>query len=312
MTKTILGVLAALLLATGVIYLAAPGLIVQTGLFALRWYLSLERREIEVDDHQWVYLTGGKGETVLFVHGFGADKDSWGTFPKAFRGSYRLVLPDLPGFGESSRSLSASYDMRSQARRLDRFVETVGLKRFHLVGASMGGYIAAYYAGDHPEKVESLTLMDPAGVEADIASEMWQRYRRDGSIVLLYETREEFEAFLSLVFHRPPWIPPRFRDYFAQKGAANHDFFEKILKDMDRAGLNLLEGRFGTIQARTLILWGAEDAILHVSGAEKFKKGIRDSRVVILDRCGHVPHFEKSGETTRILMNFLEEPKGLR
>jgi abhydrolase domain-containing protein 6 len=297
-----------LILAGWIIYATAPGLIMETATRVLRWYSGLERREVQAGDHRWAYLTGGQGETILFVHGFGADKDRWGPFLRPFADSYRLVVPDLPGFGESSRIASAGYDIPNQVKRLERFVETIGLVRFHLVGISMGGYIAAYYAGEYPERVESLALMAPAGVKARIASEMWRRYEEEGRISLLYKTREQFDEFLSLVFHRPPWIPRRFRDYMAGKGAVNHDFYEKILRDMDRVGLNLLEDRLSKIRAGTLIIWGAEDAILHVSGAERFEKGIRKNRKVIIDNCGHVPYFERPGETTRTLRQFLEGP----
>ena len=131
----------------GVVYFWFPGLIIKSAIHSLRWWAGLKRHEVQVDDHRWVYLAGGEGETILFIHGFGADKDRWGTFLTAFCGRYRLIAPDLPGFGESSRVASANYNIPGQVDRLSRFIEKIHLDRFHLVGISMGGYIAAYYAG---------------------------------------------------------------------------------------------------------------------------------------------------------------------
>jgi pimeloyl-ACP methyl ester carboxylesterase len=74
---------------------------------------------------------------------------------------------------------------------------------------------------------------------------------------------------------------------------------------MARCGLNLLEDRLQRIRAETLIIWGANDRILHVSSVEKFEKGLKNSRTVIIDRCGHVPYFEKPGETKRACGDFL-------
>jgi len=287
------------------VYWLFPGVAFECGTHAMRWWAGLDRHEVRVDDHKWVYLSGGKGETILFIHGFGADKDRWGTFLTNFGGSYRLVVPDLPGFGESSRFFSASYDIPSQVKRLNRFVETIGLTGFHLVGISMGGYIAAFYAGEYPKKVKSLALMDALGVKSRIPSYFWQCYRKDGKVFFLYKTPQEFDEFMSVLFYRPPWVPGRIRDYLAEKGALNYDFRKKVLKDMAGCGLNLLEDRLQRIRAETLIIWGANDRIIHVSSVERFQKGLKNSRTVIMDKCGHVPYFEKPGETKRAYGDFL-------
>jgi len=63
------------------------------------------------------------------------------------------------------------------------------------------------------------------------------------------------------------------------------------------------------VEARTLVVWGANDRILHVSGAEIFRKGLKNVRVVILDQCGHVPFFEKRKETVKAYHDFLAAEK---
>jgi pimeloyl-ACP methyl ester carboxylesterase len=288
-----------------VLYYLFPGVVFESATHALRWWAGLERHEVRVDDHTWVYLEGGKGEPILLVHGFGTDKDRWGPFVTGFSESYRLIAPDLPGFGENTRVPSASYDIASQVKRLNRFVEMIGLAEFHLIGISMGGYVAAYYAGEYPKKVKSLALMDAAGVRSRIPSDFWQSYKKDGKVVLLYKTPQEFDEFMSVLFYRPPWVPGRFKAYLAQKGADQHDFRKKVLEDMARCGLYLLEDRLQRIRAKTLIIWGANDRIIHVSSVEKFERGLKNSRTVIIDKCGHVPYFEKRGETKRAYGDFL-------
>ena len=81
-----------LVAATIVVYFYFPAFILDCAKKALRWQAGLSRHTIQVDDHGWVYLEGGKGETILFVHGFGMEKDGWGLFPKAFSRSYRLIF----------------------------------------------------------------------------------------------------------------------------------------------------------------------------------------------------------------------------
>ena len=293
----------------GVFYFAFPGLLLDGAKQILRWHAGLTRHAVQVDDHRWVYLEGGTGEAILFVHGFGMEKDGWGLFPGAFSGSHRLILPDLPGFGENSRRESANYDVPSQVKRLNRFVEVLGLKSFHLVGSSMGGYIAGFYASEYPEKVKSLALFNPAGVNSQVPSEMWRRYAETGKIALVYRTRDGFEEILRLLFYRVPLVPGAFKTYFAEVGASNYAFYGKVLRDLERGGRDQLEPRLSRVQARTLVVWGADDRILHVSGAEIFRKGLKKVRVVILDQCGHVPFFEKRAETVKIYRDFLAGEK---
>ena len=276
---------------------------------ALRWHAGLSRHTIQVDDHRWVYLEGGKGDTILFVHGFGMEKDGWGLFPKAFTGSYRLILPDLPGFGENSRLESAPYDVASQAKRLNRFAESLGLDRFHLAGSSMGGYIAGFYASEYPEKVKSLALFNPAGVNSPVQNDMWRRYAETGEIALVYRTKEGFEDILRLLFYRPPPVPGALKTYFAELGASNYVFYRKVLRDLEQGGRYQLDARLPRVEARTLVVWGANDRILHVSGAESFRKGLKDVKVVILDDCGHAPFFEKRKETIKAYQDFLAGKK---
>jgi pimeloyl-ACP methyl ester carboxylesterase len=70
-----------------------------------------------------------------------------------------------------------------------------------------------------------------------------------------------------------------------------------------------LEPRLSRVEAKTLVVWGANDRILHVSGAESFRKGLKDVKVVILDQCGHAPFFEKRKETSSAYHDFLAELK---
>ena len=273
--------------------------------WAVRRWAGLTRREVLVDDHRWVYLEGGAGEPVVLLHGFGADKDRWGLFPGAFTRDYRLLVPDLPGFGESSRLEEASYDMASQADRLHGFCRALGLHRFHLAGISMGGGIAGYYAGRHPEKVKSLLLLDPAGVRTPVPSDALRLYEDEGKNILLYRTADEFGELVPYLFHRPPPLPGPVKRFFVERLSTDLRFRQRVSADILEGGLAVLEGRLGLIRANTLVVWGRNDRVIHSSGAWRLQKGIENCRVVILDACGHMPFLEKRKETERACLDFL-------
>jgi len=85
-------------------------------------------------------------------------------FAKYLTGDYHVVIPDIPGFGESSQIQKASYDAENELKRIDRFTEVMKLERFHLAGNSMGGMLAVMYGATYPQKVSTLALLAPAGV----------------------------------------------------------------------------------------------------------------------------------------------------
>jgi hypothetical protein len=106
---------------------------------------GLTRKEVKIDDHTIVYLKGGKGPTILLLHGYTGNKDNWILFAPYLTKDYHVVIPDIPGYGESSKLEKAPYDLSSQMSRLHKFTRAVDLKKFNMAGNSMGGFFAGIY-----------------------------------------------------------------------------------------------------------------------------------------------------------------------
>ena len=134
-----------------------------------RFTSGLKRHVIQVGDHRIVYSEGGQGEPVVLLHGFGASADSWNRFAKPLTKHYRVIAPDQPGWGASTRLETASYAYPAQVERLHQFLSALGLKRVHLIGHSMGGFIASAYAARYPDEVITLGLIAPHGMVEPIA-----------------------------------------------------------------------------------------------------------------------------------------------
>jgi pimeloyl-ACP methyl ester carboxylesterase len=307
--RRMLSLLAIQVIKFAVNHVPFPEQILECVRYGCRWYAGVNQFEIMVDNHCWSYLGGGAGEVILFLHGFGADKDRFGIFLPAFRPYYRVIVPDLPGFGESSGIDSESYDIPSQVKRFDRFIEALGLDRFHLFGLSMGGYISGCYACEHPERVLSLVMMDTAGVKSRIPSDAWRRYTNEGRNVLLFKTEEQVDELMSFLFHQPPNIPHHFKTFFAQEGARNYNWRNKLMDDIINGGLYHLEGCLSEIAAETLVFWGENDRMVHPSTLEKLEKGIRNCRSKIFNACGHLPFIEKPVESKVLYKQFLDSLK---
>jgi pimeloyl-ACP methyl ester carboxylesterase len=183
---------------------AVGRLLVTIGVNNTRHAHGLARKEVAVAGHRLVYLEGGEGDTVVFLHGLGSHKDQWGSDLYGFTAGYRCLFLDLPGEGESDFHDRAGYDVERQLSRLLTFLLVIGIERCVLVGASFGGYLAGMFAARHPEMVRKLVLIDPAGVQAPVTSAALRYFLETGSMPFGYGNEREMLAYWSLVFHCPP------------------------------------------------------------------------------------------------------------
>jgi pimeloyl-ACP methyl ester carboxylesterase len=293
-----------LVVLTSAYYYLYPEALFKLATGAQRRAADLVRKEVQVDDHKIVYLEGGKGETILLLHGFGGNKDHWTDFAKHMKG-YHLVIPDLPGFGESSQVPEDRYDTENQVGRIARFVEALKLGRFHIAGNSMGGALAAAFAAKYPDKVLTVTLLDTAGVPSEKKSELIVELEK-GNNPLLAGTDEGYDRLMTMIFANPPKIPAPFRKILAADWIAHREFNAKIWKDWQPEHFSL-EPVLPMIQAPVLILWGDRDRLLDVGSVAFLEKNLKNSRTVILKDTGHCPMIERPEETAEVYKKYLKE-----
>jgi len=275
---------------------------VDSVIIALRGLAGFSKESIQVGEHNIVYLEGGRGESILLLHGFGADKDNWNLFSQHLTKRYHVIAPDLPGFGESSRIWSDQYTITAQVERVQKFVKKIGLRKFHLVGNSMGGLIAGVYAAAYPDEILTLALLDPAGVAGREPNE-FSRELEKGNNPLIAECVSDYDNLLDFTFFKPPSMPPPLKSYLAEIAVQRKDFYKKVF--IEATPGNQLETAMARIRAKTLILWGGNDRVLSVSSAQVLGKGIENSKVIILKDCGHMPMLEKSKETALHYLEFI-------
>ncbi|MEJ5362273.1 MAG: alpha/beta hydrolase [Spirochaetota bacterium] len=272
-----------------------------------RWYerskASLTEKTVIIDDHTIHYLEGGKGDTVLCIHGFGGTMDHWTRFARYMTDSYRVVALDLPGFGDSSFNEGGDYSIAKQVERVHKFAHTLNLQKFHIVGNSMGGYIAGYYAVTYPDDIKTLGLFAAAGVKSPNESELMKELKK-GNNPLIVEDVKSYDGLMEFVFYKPIWLPGFAKKYFATQAVAKKAHFQYIFKQIH--DVTLLEKYLGTIHTPTLILWGENDRVLDVSGAYVFKEKIHNAQLVIFKECGHLPMIEKPERSATVYKKFLK------
>ena len=270
-----------------------------------RFSAGFKRKSVLLGDHRVVYSEGGKGEPVILLHGFGASSDNWNRMAGRLTKKFRVIAPDMPGWGQSTRLDAASYAYPHQVERLHEFLAALGLKRFHLVGHSMGGFISSAYAARYPEQVITLGLIAPHGVTEPQPGELALSVAA-GDNWLVARNLPEFDRLLNKVFARRPYLPKSVFKLFAAYAIRGSAKSARIFAEM-QSNDPTLEERLPLVKAPTLIIWGDQDRVLNVSGAEVFRKGIKGSELLVLPGIGHMPLIESAKECARAWMEFVEK-----
>jgi pimeloyl-ACP methyl ester carboxylesterase len=283
-------VLAVVLVAAGVRYVF-PQLLLSMALDLEHWRVGLVKRQVTLPDGMKIsYLEGGRGDDLILLHGFGADKDNFLRIAPFLEPSYHLIVPDLVGFGDSSHPADADYSPSAQAERMRAFAKVLGIGSVHVGGSSMGGQVALAWAAAHPREIRSLWLLDPGGLWSAPESEVMRGMRESGKNPLLIGSEEDYQALLRLAMNRPPAIPPFFEAVMARQRIANRPLEERIQKQMRAESM---EGRIAGLMTSTLVVFGADDRIVNPETAQLLKKLLPRAHVVIMPGVGHLPAVEE-------------------
>jgi pimeloyl-ACP methyl ester carboxylesterase len=261
--------------------------------------LRLEQRRcrlaagrVRVDDVEMAYLEGGSGEPLILVHGFGATKDNFTRVAAYLTPHYRVLIPDLPGFGDSSKAETASYSIGQQVEWLHGFATALGVGRVHLGGSSMGGFIATLYALTHPDDVGSLWLLAPAGTEAAFDSELARRISETGENMLVASTPEAFGRTMDFVLTRKPFMPYSVKRVMGKQAAVNFKLHSRIFEEIGPPKEPGLEHRLQEVTAPALVVWGTQDRVLSPAAAERYRTAMPNAQVIRMEGIGHLPMVE--------------------
>ncbi len=294
---TILYVLVAVLAAAYLASLFAPEALTAVGLKLERRISGLKTKHAKVDGHDMPYLDGGSGEVLVLIHGFGGDKDNFTRIARFLTPHYRVIIPDLPGFGDASRDPQASYGMADQVGRIHTLLTQLGITSCHMGGNSMGGFISAQFVVPYGHMVKSLWLLDPGGTTASHSSPMLLNYEKTGLNPLLVKRVEDFHETVRATTHKAPFLPGFARVALGRRAVADFDLHTSIMRQL--ADSPLLELTYKPMQTPALIVWGKEDEILSPAGAESFRTLFPNSKVILMDGIGHLPMAEAPEQTAR-------------
>ena len=244
--------------------------------------------------------------TILMLHGFSADKINWIRFAKHLNDDFNIVIPDMAGHGETGFNKKWDYSTPVQAARLAKLLDKLEIEKVHVIGNSMGGSIAAQFAKNHPHRILTLALIDPAGVIAPELGDMDKKLQQ-GENPFLISTQQEFKTFYPMTMADPPWIPAFVLEAIADKYINRRSELLQMWSDFH--GKNLLDNELDQITARTFLIWGKKDRLIDVSSVKVWQQGIKDIEVKIYPEIGHMAMLEIPQKSAELYRAFLSNEK---
>ncbi|MDT8409594.1 MAG: alpha/beta hydrolase [Wenzhouxiangellaceae bacterium] len=263
-----------------------------------RLFRALDRRHgrlqschIDVGDQRWHVLEGGRGETLVLLHGFNADADHFNRVARYLSGHFRILAPDLPGFGQTRTDGSVDYRIEAQADSVVDWMTHAGIQHCYLGGSSMGAYIACAIAKKYPQRIRALWLLAPGGVESVELSPLFQEIAEERHNPLIVRHYEDFRRLIDYCFVHPPWIPTPLAKYLAARSAARASEHQRAF-DAIRFDSTPTEQLAAGMDVPTLIVWGRSDQILNPAGAEVLAQRLKNAETLMLPDTGHLPMLE--------------------
>jgi pimeloyl-ACP methyl ester carboxylesterase len=265
------------------------------------WRSGVRSEYVEAGGYRLHYFEapppdGSAGVPLLLVHGLGARGEDWSPMiPKLAAAGFHVYAPDLLGHGRSPRP-AVDYSIPLEEGVMADFMHAVGLEHADVDGWSMGGWIAAKLALDHPEMVDRLVLDDSAGMKFTPA------FARDAFVPT---DLASLDRLLALMTPHPPTLPGFVVSATLRKVRRVGPIVQQLMDSMETGG-DLLDARLGSIRQPTLIVWGSEDRLIPIAVGEAMHRAIPGSVFESVTGCGHLAPSQCSGQVAEGTIEFLK------
>ncbi len=263
------------------------------------------------------YHDVGSGPPVVLIHGSGPGVSAWANWrlvmPELGR-RFRVLAPDMVGFGFTERPADNTYSMERWLAHLGGFLDALGIAKADLVGNSFGGALAIAFAIRHPGRVRRLVLMGSAGVSFPITEGLDAVWGYTPSLenmrklldIFAYDRRLVTDELAKLRYEAS--IRPGFQEAFAAMFPPPRQRWVEALASR--------EEDIRRLPHETLVVHGREDKVIPLSNAITLAQWILRAQLHVFGQCGHWTQIEHAGRFTRLVGDFLaeatdDEPKPL-
>jgi pimeloyl-ACP methyl ester carboxylesterase len=253
------------------------------------------------------YLDAGEGEPVVLIHGSGPGVTAYAnwrlTIPVLAR-KFRVLAPDMAGFGYTERRSAQRYDLDFWLRHLTEWMDAVGVPKARIIGNSFGGSVALALASRQPERVERLVLMGSVGVHFELTEALDAVWGYEPSVENMRRVVMSFAHDTSmmtddLVASRyKASVRPGFQESFAAMFPAPR---QRHIEAMATP-----EDDIRRIRQRALVVHGRDDKVIPVANSFRLHALLKNSDLHVFGNCGHWTQIERQAEFGRLVTEFLE------
>lgn len=249
---------------------------------------------------------------MILIHGFASSNLVWSKVLLGLAGAgFRVIAPDLLGYGYSGKPRELDYTIGSQARLIVSLLKQLGIVRAHVVGSSYGGAIAATVALDNPEVVEKLILVGAVTNNAPTRYLLMRLFSSPiiGDILspLLVGSRRLLRARMKGVYDRHEWVLDEKRLHARHLPLQTRGTHRAIIRTVRHWDANRVSRDAHLLGQPTLLLWGDNDREVPLSDGERLHQEIPHSRLIVFRECGHLPHEEYPEAFTKVVSEFLRD-----
>ena len=261
----------------------------------------MEEKFVTVNGNKIRYLESGNSQgTIVLVHGLGASAERWEFVIPEFSKNFRVIVPDLIGFGQSDKP-SVDYTTEFFTEFLGNFLQKLGIKKTNIIGSSLGGQITAEFTSNNQDMIENLVLVSPSGIMKHSTPAL------DAYVMAaLYPNLEGAKNAFEMMAGSTREIHSKIiEDFVTRMKLPNAKMaFMSTLLGLKNA--EVITKSLNKITVPSLIIWGEDDPVIPIKYADDFVSSIQDCRFYMMDNCGHTPYVDDPQRFARLVLDFLE------
>ncbi len=260
----------------------------------------VQEKFIDIGGHKIRYLESGNSDkTLVLIHGLGASAERWEQVMPIFAEKFRVVIPDLIGFGYSDKPL-ADYTIDFFSNFLKDFLESANITRTHLIGSSLGGQITAEFTASNPKTVEKLILVSPSGVMKQSTPAL------DAYIMAaLYPNPQNAKNAFEMMEGSGESIDERIVNGFIERMTLPNAKLAFMSTVLGLKNAEIITKKLTSILTQTMLIWGSVDPVIPIHHADDFISSLKDCRFVRMDGCGHTPYVQQPRAFSEKVLDFL-------
>lgn len=257
-----------------------------------------EENFIKLRQNKVRYLEEGRSnDTIILIHGLGASAERWQDVVPHLSKKYRVVIPDLIGFGYSDKP-TVDYTVSLFVRFLFDFLDSLGIKKCTMIGSSLGGQIVAEFAIQYNQVLKKMILVSPSGF-MEYSTPALEAYMMTVFNPDEQNTKKAFQMMYGL--NGVESTVDDFRRRLKLPGA--QEAFISTIMHVSRTKIDCK--KLSAISIPTLIVWGSQDRVIPSDNAKSFFSCLNNCNYVEMSGCGHVPYVDQPENFSKLVLGFL-------